>query len=167
LPSTPALLPLFSFKKHSSSIGTVINCCKFVRASPLNFLARSAICNSTVDISFIVSGTFHVSKLQSRFKASHWTEPMFSLPYLLAFMGLISQRSIGTMEMIRLPSSFSVSSVPLNSDTTLSASSFFTCLQQDVLSCKLLDFWVRISISIIRYGGDGRLSRVPMQTFCL
>jgi hypothetical protein len=41
----------------------------------------------------------------------------FSLPYSLAFTGLIHQLSIGTMGMLRLPSPVSVPSVSLGLDT--------------------------------------------------
>ncbi len=43
---------------------------------------------------------------------------MFSLPYSLAFMGLISQLSNGNMGMLRLPSPFSFPSISLGTDTT-------------------------------------------------
>ena len=69
----------------------------------------SAICISTVDI-FLVSCTFDVSKIQLR-------NTGIPLPYLVAFMELISHPSIGTMKMLRLPSLISLPSVPLGADT--------------------------------------------------
>lgn len=92
---------------------------------------------------------------------------MFSLPYLLAFIGLITQRSNGTMEMLRLPSPFSVSSVSLDSDTTYGTHLFFAQLQVDVQTYNHLDDLGKDIHTILRSCGDGRLSRVPMQTFCL
>jgi hypothetical protein len=54
--------------------------------------------------------TLIVSKMQFR-------KTGIPLPYLVAFMELISHRSISTMGMLRLPQPFSFPSLPLGPDT--------------------------------------------------
>ena len=65
---------------------------------------------STVNNSFISLCTFIVSKMQLR-------KTGIPLPYSVAFLELISHRSISTMRMLRLPPSFSFPSVSIGLDT--------------------------------------------------
>jgi hypothetical protein len=74
------------------------------------FLDLSAICIFTVNMSH-GSGPFNVSNMQVRNQVS-------SLPYSVAFLEQISHLSNGTMEILRLPSPFPLTSVPLVSGTS-------------------------------------------------
>jgi len=91
-----------------------MNWLRLVNGSSLNFLARSAICSSTVDIALMSLVQFMLLNYNPNFEASLiQTLDKFSLPYSLAIMGLIRQFSNGTMEMLRLPSPVSLPSVSL------------------------------------------------------
>lgn len=112
-----------------------MNWLTFVSAVCLCFLARSAICNSSVDIILFASGTY-LMFLNYRPNLRHPSEhsPEFSLPYSLAFLGQISQLSSGTMGMLRLPLSFSSPSVSLGFDTTYGTLSFLSSAMVSVLT---------------------------------
>ena len=85
------------------------------------------------------------------------------LPSLLTgFHGTDFPAFIGTMQMLRLPSSFSYSSVSLGSDTASDTALFLAPCMVSVLT--LQDRTVRVrSVIIYRPScGEVRLSRVPV-----
>ena len=91
---------------------------------------------------------------------------MFSLPYSLAFMGLISQLSNGTMGMLRLPSSFSFPSISLGRDTTYGISILLTRLSWwKYTPGRPGILWLGHPVFTHDSCGDGRLSRVSMPAF--
>ena len=113
----------------------VINWLKLVNGSSLNFLDRSAICNSTVDIFFMSLVHLMFLNYKPNIEASliHLVNK-FSLPYSLALMGLIRQISNGTMGMLRLPSPVSTPSVSLAVDIIYGITSFLSPCQMAILT---------------------------------
>jgi len=104
--------------------------------------------------------------------SSNYRHPPFSY-YCLAFpfpthrlsAVLISRLSIGTMGMLRLPSSFSSSfpSVSLGTDTTYACCLFFALLQGQQVPCVTRSFVHAVDqIYRVLSCGDVRLSRVPV-----
>jgi len=86
-------------------------------------------------------------------------------PNLVAFMELIRHRSNSTMSLLRLPSPISLTSVSLVFDTTTMV---FFLPTQWVTPYTHRSWIIRVRTirkSVSRVGG-GRLSQVPVETYC-
>jgi len=82
-------------------------------------------------------------------------------------MGLISQRSIGNMKILRLPSPFSLSSVSLDFDTTYDVALFLTLIWMTTLTQLARIVWVwsiRLTIFRVEAGGSPVF---PCKPFCI
>jgi len=87
-----------------------------------------------------------------------------SLPYSVAFMGLISHLSIGTMKVLRLPSLFSLSSVSLDFDTAYDVAPFLSLNWMATYTqlTRMVGVWsIRNTIIRVEAGGSPVFPYIP------